>query len=520
MKTPYESGGTERLTWEQLREGFVCPDWFADARLGIWVHWGAQTQPELGGGWYARHMYMTDVGRETWGEDAYRYHCETYGHPSEKGFKDVAHEWKAEKLDTDDLLAYFKGLGAKYFIALANHHDHFDNFDSTHHPWNSVNVGPKRDIIGEFAASAKKHGVPFGVTSHDDRFQNWWLPAFGADPDGPKAGVPYDGHMTAADGKGEWWEGLNPQDLYGLPPEQRGDDWLDEIGDLYMRRHTELVEKYDIDMLWFDGHGFPYDTYGREVCTALYNRSLRQNGRISSVVVGKFHDREPSCIEDVERGAAPEMRPLPWQGTLTFGSWFYKGDRPIRHDGRTVIEMLCDMISKNGNLLLNVELLPDGTVPPEQKPIYDAIGAWVDLHSEAVHGSRPWAIYGDNLNSHLKSEKGSAIGEVDLEHAATQQATHFNERTVDSPMFGHDEVRFTTKGESLYVCVLNPAAGPIQLPSLGLDSPQKPGRVTAVRALGCDVLVPFAQDENALQLDVPASRPTPHAAVFEVRGAL
>ena len=511
---------TTPLTWEQLRERFECPAWFSEAKLGIWTHWGAQTQPELGGGWYARHMYMQELGRETWGVNAYPYHCKTYGHPSERGFKDVIHKWKAEKLNTDALMVYFKGLGAKYFVALANHHDHFDNFDSTHHPWNSVKVGPKRDIIGEFGASAKKHGIPFGVSSHDDRFQRWFLPAFGADKDGPKKGVPYDGHMTGADGKGKWWEGLDPADLYGLPPEQRGPDWLDGIGQLWMRRHTELVTKYEPDMLWFDGHGFPYQKYGQAVCTTLYNQSLRKHGRIMAVVSTKFRGREPGIIEDVERGAAPDIQPRPWQGTLTFGSWFYKRDRPIRHNARTVIESLADIISKNGNLLLNVELLPDGTVPPEQKPIYDAIGAWANLNAEAIYATHPWKVYGDNLNSHLKALEGSGIGEADLEAAKKHKGSHFNERTVDSPPYGHEEVRFTVKGDKLFIFVLNPDAGPIELPSLGLNSPWKPGEITAIRLIGEDARIAFEQGNDALVLQVPKKRPSSYTAVFEVEGAL
>ena len=138
------------LSWEEQREQYEFPAWFEEARFGIWAHWGAQTQPNLGGGWYARHMYMQDVGNQQWGKNANPYHLETYGHPSEIGYKDVLNEWKAENLDTDALLKYFKSIGAKYFVILANHHDHFDNFNSSYHLWNSVNMGPKKDIVAEF----------------------------------------------------------------------------------------------------------------------------------------------------------------------------------------------------------------------------------------------------------------------------------------------------------------------------------------------------------------------------------
>lgn len=509
----------KELTWEELREQFECPAWFAEARFGIWAHWGAQTQPEKGGGWYARHMYMQDVGNQLWGTNAYPYHCETYGHPSEIGYKDVLNKWKAENLDTDALLTYFKNIGARYFMILANHHDRFDNFDSTHFAWNSVNVGQKRDIVGEFEKSTKKVGLKFGVSSHDDRFMQWWLPAFGADKDGPYKGVPYDGHMTKEDGIGKWWEGLDPAELYGLPPEKRTPQWEKGVKENWVLRHKELVTKYDVDMFWFDGNGFPYKNYGKEVCTDFYNRALKKDGKIDVVVVGKCKN-EPSTIQDVEQGGAEEIKSAPWQGTLTFNSWFYKNERPIKHSARTVIEMLIDMNSKNGNLMMNVELMPDGTIPPEHRKIMDELGAWVNLNSEAIYASKPWKIYGDNLDSHLRVEKG-AMGEIDLKALKKRKKqTHFNTRTLASPAFGHDEVRFVTKGDTLYLFVMNPTAGKIKVPSLGLSSKYNSEKISSISMIGNGSAIEFEQTPEALMLNVPESRPNKYAAVFKVEGVL
>ena len=510
----------EDLSWEELREHFECPTWFSEARFGIWTHWGAQTQPELGGGWYARHMYQQDVGTQLWGDNAYEYHSKTYGHPSEVGYKDVINEWKAENLDTDSLLKYFKSIGAKYFMILANHHDRFDNFNSTHFQWNSVNIGPKRDIVGEFEKSSKKYGLPFGVSSHDDRYLNWWLPAFGADTSGVYKGVPYDGHMTVEDGKGKWWEGLDPAELYGLPPDKRTPEWEQQVKENWVRRHKELAIKYDVDMLWFDGYGFPYGDYGKEVCQAFYNFKLQKYGELNAIVCGKISN-EPSTIRDIERGGASEILPYPWQGTLTFGSWFYKKDRAIRHNARTVIEMLVDMNSKNGNLMLNVELLPDGTIPPDHKEILDEIGEWVNLNSEAIYASKPWKIYGDNLDSYLKVLEESGIGEADIEALREQKnQEHFNERTIESPAYGDNEVRFTTKGKLLYVFVLNPSGGEIELPSLGLNSKQELKEVKSIRMIGSDEQIKFKQYADKLILTVPEKRPNRFASVFKIDGVL
>ncbi len=508
------------LSWEELGEHFKCPTWFEEARFGIWAHWGAQTQPEYGGGWYARHMYQQDVGNQLWGEKAYPYHNKTYGHPSEIGYKDVINEWKAENLDTDKLLRYFKSVGAKYFMILANHHDRFDNFNSTHFQWNSVNIGPKRDIVGEFEKSSRKYGLPFAVSSHDDRFLNWWLPAFGADTSGTYKNIPYDGHMTKEDGLGKWWEGLDPAKLYGLPPEKRTSEWIRQVKENWVLRHKELAIKYDVDMLWFDGYGFPYGEYGKEVCRAFYNHKLNKYGKLDAAVVGKISD-EPSTIRDIERGGANEILPYPWQGTLTFGSWFYKKDRESRHNARTVIEMLIDMNSKNGNLMLNVELLPDGTIPPAHKLIFDDIGVWINLNSEAIYASKPWKTYGDNLDSYLKVLEANGIGEADLEAIKkNKNASHFNERTIESPAYGNDEVRFTTKGDILYVFVLNPKEGAIELPTLGLKSDIGVKKIRSVQMIGSSNAIKYQQQSDQLILHVPAKRPTKHAVVFKVEGVI
>lgn len=509
----------KELSWEELKNVYEFPQWYTEARFGIWVHWGAQTEPLQGGGWYARHMYMQNVGKEKWGEDAYKYHCKTYGHPSQIGYKDVINEWKAENLDTDELIKYFKSLGAKYFVALANHHDHFDNFNSTYHPWNSVNVGPKKDIIKEFEISCNKYKIPYGVSSHDDRFLHWWLPAFGADTSGIYKDKPYDGHMTINDSKGKWWEGLNPADLYGLPPKERTPEYIKKVKQNWVLRHKELTTKYDIDFLWFDGYGFPYGDYGKEVCQSFFNHHLQKNKKINAVIAGKFSN-ESITVKDIERGGAQEILPYPWQGITTMRSWFYKeeeGGREYKHNARSIIELLADYMSKNGNLLLNVELLSDGTIHPEQKKILDDIGAWINLNHEAIYASKPWKIYGDNLNSYLNINNKNA-DETDLETLKQQKKSgHFNERTMASPPYGHNEVRFTTNGRYLYVIVLNPKVGAIKIPSLGSNSDQKPGKITSIKMIGGDKKIDFEQNENNLIVQVPKNRPNKYATIFKVK---
>ena len=513
----------QNLSWKQLSDQYEVPKWFTDARFGVWVHWGAQTVPELGGGWYARHMYMQDVGRETFGKNAYPYHLKTFGHPSKFGFKDVIHQWKAEKLDTDQLLKYFtEDLGAKYFMALAHHHDNFDNWDSTYQEWNSVNVGPKRDIIGEFCESAKKFKVPFGVTTHDERFFNWNLPAFGADATGKFKDVPYDGRLTKKDGVGMWWEGLDPANLYGLPPEDRTPQWSEAWKENWLLRMKELLTKYEPDYLWFDGRGFPYGEYGKEAFRTFYNQSLNKHGKIEAVIAGKIPGGDPGVLLDIEQGVESKISPAPWQSICTYTHWFYKKDDDLRHDAKSTIQLLIDVVSKNGNFVLNVELLPDGTIPPDHKAILDDFGAWLKLNGDAIYASSPWKVHGDNLLSRLADVESMNANAANSDRPAEKRrrSKQFNNRTKDSPDYGHEEVRFTTKGDVLYVFVLNPTEGQIELPALGMKSGYRPKKIQTVKLIGSDEAIQFHQDADNLKLSVPAKRPTTFAAVFEVKGAL
>ncbi len=510
---------SEGLSWEELQKQYQFPKWYTEARFGIWATIGPQSVPRIGGGWYARHMYTPGDKAHSFGRNAYEYHLKTFGPQSQAGYMEVIRQWKAEYLDTDELVKYFKSIGAKYIVVHANHHDHYDNFASTYHPWNSVNTGPHKDIVGLFEKSTRKYGLPFGVSSHDDRFLGWWLPAFESDESGPYKGIPYEGRKTKEDGKGKWWDGLDPALLYGLPPEKRTPEYEKELKENYLLRHQELVTKYNIDLLWVDGYGFPYGDYGKEVFRTMFNNSLKKDGKINAVGIAKVNN-EPMLVKDIEAGVADKMLPYPWDGIFTFTHWFYKEDDPLMHNARTIIELTSDIISKNGNMLLNVELMADGTIAPAHKGILDDIGRWININANAIYASKPWTIYGDNLNSCLREIERNIVNADVGNVLQNAQKENFNARTVASAPYGHDEVRFTTNGKTLYVFVLNPATGSIELPSLGLGSSEKPGKIRSVKMLGSREKIRFRQDQKKLVLDVPEKRPTLYTAVFEVQGVL
>jgi alpha-L-fucosidase len=282
--------GPFQPTWNSLAQ-YQVPDWFRDAKFGIWAHWGPQCQPEHGD-WYARGMYEEGSGH-------YEYHVKKYGHPSKVGFKDVINEWKAEKWDPEALLELYKRAGAKYFVALANHHDNFDNYNSKYQSWNSVKYGPKKDLIGGWAKAARKQGLNFGVSVHAAHAWTWYEQAQRSDKKGAFAGVPYDGKLTRADGKGKWWEGLDPQELYAQDhaPSTGSDDphnihrqwnWGNGASkpskkycDKFLNRTIDLINRYEPDLIYFDDTAlplWPVSDAGLRIAAHFYNSNMKRHG--------------------------------------------------------------------------------------------------------------------------------------------------------------------------------------------------------------------------------------------------
>ena len=500
--------------WDSLKQ-YVAPEWFRDAKLGIWAHWGPQCQPEMGD-WYAKWMYVTDKTVD-WYRSLEPYHQIRYGHPSVFGFKDVINIWWAEKWDPNKLMALYKRAGAHYFMALANHHDNFDNFDSKYQPWNATRFGPKKDLIGGWAAAARKAGLRFAVSVHASRAWSWYETARGADKTGPLAGVPYDGTLTLADGKGKWWEGLDPQDLYAQnhPVSNAGWDWdvtpaatgpddprlpSAAYQNKYYNRTVDLINKYDPDMIYFDDNVLPFhpisDT-GRRIAAHYYNSSIaRHGGNLEAVITGKHLDElQKHCmVYDIERGKAAEILPLPWQTDTCIGEWHYDRSVYERHGYKKapdIIHLLVDVVSKNGNLMLNIPLRGDGTPDDDELAILAEMGDWMAVNAEAIFGTRPWQIYGEGPSTRTAAEKGPFDGLKDV-----------------APYTAED-IRYTTKGGVLYAIALGwPASGRIDLTALAEGSARYPGRIAQVQLLGAKGAVKFTRDASGLHLILPEMKPS------------
>ncbi|HEY5553245.1 MAG TPA: alpha-L-fucosidase, partial [Opitutaceae bacterium] len=445
-----------------------------------------------------------------------------YGHPSQAGFKDVIHRWKAENWDPDKLVALYKRAGARYFFALANHHDNLDLWNSKYQPWNSVRVGPRKDLIAGWARAARANGLKFGVSVHSAHAWSWYEVAQGADKSGEFAGVPYDGKLTAADGKGTWWEGLDPQDLYEQrhTPSPRFDDpgsiherWDWDNGavlpdaaycERFYNRTMDLINQHKPDLVYFDDTAlplWPVSDAGLRLAAHYYNQSERESGAADVVVFGKVlrEDQKRAIVWDVERGAPNEIQKHAWQTCTCIGSWHY--DRSIHEQKRyksahNVVQMLADIVSKNGNLLLSIPVRGDGTIDDEELAIVEGIAAWMTVNRDAIFGTRPWKVFGE----------GPASDGVAL------NAQGFNEGK--GKPYTAEDVRYTVSkdGRTLHAIVLERPAGPVALKSLGTSAGLLDRAIAGVELLGTTAPVKWSQGAEALALE-PGELPAGAGAV-------
>lgn len=478
--TPESVPGHFKPTVESLTT-YQTPEWFRDAKFGIWAHWGPQAVPRQGD-WYARFMYVP-------GHPDYDHHVKTYGHPSEFGYKDLIPLWTADKFDPDALMEKYAAAGAKYFVSMGVHHDNFDLWNSRHHRWNAAAMGPKRDIVGAWKKAATRRGLRFGVSEHLGASYCWWYPNHLYDQFWPKLGIGYDGADPAY------------HDLYhdnrDQPFRNTPGSWYTSNPDyhrMWYRRIRDLVDNYQPDLLYSDG-GLPFGAIGRSLVADLYNSSMARSGKLDAVYnckdsgSGEFH--KEWAVQDVERGVLKGINPLPWQTDTSNGDWFFNENYSYK-TADDVVTMLADIVSKNGNLLLNVVLHADGSLPPESEQLLAELTAWMAVNAEAIHGTRPWKIDGEGPTE-------AAAGMFKEQVAYTAR-----------------DIRFTTKGDRLFAITLGVPAGSVAITSLAKGNPHEGRSVQHVSLLGHRGAMAFGQTGQALLVDVPVTLPTRHASVFEI----
>ncbi len=485
--------GPYQPTWDSLLQ-YECPEWYRDAKFGIWNHWSPQCVPE-DGDWYARNMYMQ-------GSDQNKFQVSHYGPPSRFGYKDLCADWTLLNWVPSELMDLYVKAGARFFVALANHHDGFDTWNSTHHPWNAVNIGPHRDVIGTWAAEARKRNLRFGVTVHQARNWWWFQTSHGADASGPLAGHPYDGRLALAQGRDQWWEGYDPQQLYAPkhPPDALPD--VSYVKNFYDRTR-DLVDQHDPDLLYFDNPLFPLGWGGMNVGAYYYNHNLQRNGgKMEGVITIKNVPPRwtGSVVADIERGLSSGILPDPWQSETCIGDWHYQRalyTRPGEYGGylppRDVIHWLVDTVSKNGTFLLNIPGKPDGTIDSKERLVLERLAAWFDINGEAIYATRPWKVFGEGPHMiKAGSFQGTSIKDLDAR-----------------------DIRFTRNkaGTVVYAIALGWPDQALMLESFGTVAATRPGRVAHVELLGSSAAVRWHQSAQALRVELPQRKPTSDEAV-------
>jgi alpha-L-fucosidase len=475
MKGPFQ-GSRESL------KAYRTPVWFRDAKFGIWAHWGPQSQPEAGD-WYARNMYME-------GSAQYKFHLEHYGHPSKIGFKEIVPLFKAGKWDPEHLMDLYAKAGAKYFVSMGVHHDNFDMWSSRYQTrWNAAAAGPKKDIVGLWKQAARKRGLRFGVSEHLSNSFDWLAPSHLSDKTGPLAGVSYDG--------------TDPQysDLYHsyseMPPDfaetakAMGRVAPDRWKQQYFNRIRDLVDQHQPDILYTDG-AIPFEEYGLSLVAHEFNVSAKNHGGKVEAVYNSKEAKdcaEGTCVLDLERGLVNKIWPDPWQTDTCIGNWHYKKGITYKTP-KTIIDMLVDIVSRNGNLLLNFPLPGSGELDSEELQILTSITAWMKINSEGIHGTRPWKVYGEGPSLSIP-----------------ETSAGFNERNRKE--LTADEIRFTTKGDRLFAFVMGWPNGELVVKSVD-------AKVRNIELLGHKGKLKWSQNESGLKITLPAEKPSDYAVALKI----
>ena len=492
--------------WDSLKQ-YKAPEWFRDAKFGIWSVWGPEAVPEQGD-WYARRCTSKVIRRTytTSPTTARRASLDTRtffrcGKPK-SGIPSGS--WRS----TSGRREVFHGPGQSP--------RQLDLWDSKYQPWNSVAIGPKRNILGEWAAQAKANGLRLGVSIHSSHAWTWYEPSRSADKNGPLTGVPYDGNLTKADGKGQWWEGLDPQELYVQthPLSKLSDiskmwDWdngacppSQAYCDNFYNRSADIISRYQPDVLYYDDDGLPLNQVsdaGLKIAAHFYNSNMKQHGgNLEAVLTGKMltPEQRQLMIWDIERGQTNQIEPNPWQTDTCVGDWYYR--KGVRYKTAAyLIPALADIVSKNGNLMLNAPLSPQGTLDAEVENTLAGIGQWLSINGEAIYGTRPWKVFGEGPTA----EKPAAL-----------RNQGFNE----GMKYGVDDIRFTMKDGAVYAIVLGLPDKDLTIKSLGTTAKLLEKPIGNVVLLGSTEKVQWSQTADGLVVKLPQDKPSDIAVVFKV----
>jgi alpha-L-fucosidase len=454
---PYEAN------WESL-SAYPVPEWFKDAKFGIFIHWGVYSVPAYRNEWYPRNMYRRD-------QPEFTHHAETWGEHAQFGYKDFVPMFRAQAWDPAAWVQLFQRAGARYIVPVGEHHDGFPMYACTRTPWNAFRMGPQRDVVAELEQEVRGAGLKFGVSSH--RAFNWRYYTFEDD-----------------------FDTVDPANaaLYGpahAPDAPHTQAFLDD----WWARTTEMVEKFEPDVFWFD-FGWHHDDFTdlRPKLAAYYYNRMEEWGRQG---VLQYKDTFPDgvAVLDIERGKLDDIRPHYWQTDTSVSkrSWCYIQDDEFK-SVTALVHDLVDIVSKNGNLLLNIGPRPDGTIPDEAAACLLGVGAWLDLNGEAIYETRHWERFGEGPT-------GNVVG-----HLSEQNNTAYTPQ----------DIRYTRKGNTLYAILLGWPGEQARLTALGSGSSVPSDRILGIEMLGHPGKLRWRQDAAGLHVMLPEAPPCEHAQVLKL----
>ncbi len=464
--------GPFQATWESLKK-YQTPEWYLDAKFGIFIHWGVYSVPAFGNEWYPRQMYLKDTPE-------YRHHTETFGQHTEFGYKDFIPQFRAENYHPEEWSSLFQEAGARYIVPVAEHHDGFAMYESALTDWSAAKMGPKRDLIGELAQAVREKGIIFGVSSH--RAEHWWFMNGGRQfpSDVQEVGnQAFYGPATTIET--QQWES---KDWQPRPDAAYLEDWL--------ARSCELVDRYQPQVFWFDWwiEQTVFKPYLQRFATYYYNRAAEwQKG----VAINYKNDAFPveAAVFDIERGQMKNGSPYFWQTdtSISKNSWGYVTAQEYKTP-TSLLQDLIDIVSKNGALLLNVGPRPDGTIPEPEQEILREMGRWLKVNGEAIYGTRPWKICGE--------------GPTEIPEGSFTDTKR--------PDYTGQDIRFTRRGNTLYAIALNSPDSPLVIHSLANQSPEQ------VTLLGYDGALRWHSSADGLVVEFPDQPVGKHAYAMRIEG--
>ena len=468
--------GPFKPTWDSLKT-YKVPEWYQDAKFGIFIHWGAYSVPAFGSEWYPREMYKQ-------GTKEFKHHAATFGAQSKFGYKDFIPQFKAEKFDPKAWADLFRKSGAKYVMPVGEHHDGFPMYNSELTDWCAAKMGPKRDVVGELAGAVRAAGMHFGVSSH--RAEHYFFlnqgRQFDSDVRDPRNAAFYGpAHVGVDPVSAMHWNG-HPDTAYL-------NDWL--------ARTAEMVDRYHPEIVWFDWwiETKEFEPYLQKFASYYYNDAAKRG---STAAINNKFDAFPqgTAVLDIERGQLDKSESRFWQTdtSVSIKSWGYVDNDTFRSP-ESLIHQLIDIVSKNGCLLLNIGPKSDGTIPDAEQKILLDMGRWLAVNGEAIYGTRPWSVYGEGPT---KVVGGS-----------------FNDTATKA--YKAEDIRFTAKGNALYAITLGwPETGKLTIKALAQGAAQKLGTISKVELVGSNTTIKWTRDAKGLQLAVPGPKSGSYAWVFRI----